>query len=207
MYVPRSRWKALRDDLVARTESLAMGDPADFSNFCCAVIHEEAFGTISGYIERAREGARILTGGGCDRTRGWFIEPTLVECDDPGYESMREEIFGPVLSIHVYDDARLDEALDICDRGSPYGLTGAVFAQDRLAVERMARRLRHAAGNFYINDKPTGAVVNQQPFGGARASGTDDKAGGPQNLLRWVAPRSVKETFLPPRDHRYPHMG
>ncbi len=206
MYVPRSLWRALRDDLVARTESLAMGDPAEFRNFLCAVIHEQAFEEIRGYVEKARHGARILCGGDADRTQGWFIRPTIVECEDPGFVTMREEIFGPVLSVHVYEDARLDEALTACDEGSPYGLTGAVFAQDRLAVEAMARRLRHAAGNFYINDKPTGAVVNQQPFGGARASGTDDKAGGVQNLLRWVAPRTVKETFLPPHDHRYPHQ-
>ncbi len=207
MYVPRSMWKALRDDMVARIRSLAMGDPADFRNFLCAVIHESAFDDISSYIEQARKGARILCGGGADRSVGWFIEPTLVECEDPNFVTMREEIFGPVLSVHVYEDARLDEALTLCDEGSPYGLTGAVFSQDRLAVEHMARRLRHAAGNFYINDKPTGAVVNQQPFGGARASGTDDKAGGPQNLMRWVAPRAVKETFVPPKDHRYPYMA
>jgi 1-pyrroline-5-carboxylate dehydrogenase len=207
MFVPRSLWKALRDDMVPRIRSLPMGDPADFSNFLCAVITERAFQDISGYVERARKGARIVVGGTCDRSRGWFIEPTVVECEDPTYESMREEIFGPVLSVHVYEDARLDDALTLCDEGSPYGLTGSVFAQDRLAAEKVSRRLRHAAGNFYVNDKPTGAVVNQQPFGGARASGTDDKAGSPLNLMRWVAPRTVKETFLPPHDHRYPHMG
>ena len=148
-----------------------------------------------------------MQGGGANRETGWFIEPTLIECSDPKFPTMEVELFGPVLSTYVYEDEKLDETLALCDSTSPYALTGAVFSGDRLEADRMAKALRHAAGNFYINDKPTGAVVGQQPFGGARASGTDDKAGSPLNLLRWVAPRTVKENFHPPIDYRYPHMG
>lgn len=209
MYVPRKLWPQIRDRLVADMKTIQMGNPADFSNFIGAVIHEQSFEKIQGFQEYARQnaGATIVQGGEADRTTGWFIQPTLIECEDPQFRTMQEEIFGPVLSVHVYDENELDRALDLCDETSPYALTGAVFAQDRLAAERIGERLRFAAGNFYVNDKPTGAVVGQQPFGGARASGTDDKAGSVLNLLRWVAPRTIKETFDPPRDYRYPHLG
>ncbi len=209
MYVPRNRWSEIRDRLIADMQTIRMGDPADFSNFIGAVIHEQSFEKITGAIQHARDtpGASIVQGGESNREQGWFVQPTLIECDDPQFRTMQEELFGPVLSVHVYDENNLDEALRLCDETSPYALTGAVFSQDRVEAERISDRLRHAAGNFYINDKPTGAVVGQQPFGGARASGTDDKAGSVLNLLRWVAPRTVKETFDPPRDYRYPHMG
>jgi 1-pyrroline-5-carboxylate dehydrogenase len=207
MYVPDTLWPALRDRLVSEIEQIAMGDPADWSNFMGAVINDRSWEKIDGYVERAKTGAKVLVGGANSREQGWFIQPTLIEAQDPAYETLCEEIFGPVLSVHVYDANRLDEALALCDRTGPYALTGAVFARDRTVSESMAKALRHAAGNFYINDKPTGAVVNQQPFGGARASGTDDKAGAPQNLMRWVAARSVKETYVSPRSWRYPHMG
>jgi 1-pyrroline-5-carboxylate dehydrogenase len=206
MYVPDTIWPDVRDRLVAEMKKIRMGDPMDFSNFLCALIDERAFEKVSGYVEKARAGAKVLQGGVCDRSQGWFVEPTLVECEDPHFATMEEEIFGPVLSVHVYDADRLDDALALCDATSPYALTGAIFVRDRALAERMAARLRHAAGNFYINDKPTGAVVDQQPFGGARASGTDDKAGGVPNLMRWVAPRTVKENYLPPRTWRYPHQ-
>ena len=207
MYVPNTIWPTFRDRLVAEMQQIRMGDPADFGNFMGAVIHERSYDKLTGAIERARSGADVVQGGGASKEKGWFVEPTLIECADPKYETMQEELFGPVLSVHVYDAGKLDDALAMCDATSPYALTGAVFARDRTVSEHMATALRHAAGNFYINDKPTGAVVNQQPFGGARASGTDDKAGAPQNLLRWIAPRSVKENYVPPKDWRYPHMG
>jgi len=207
MYVPDTIWPAFRDGLVAQMKQIRMGDPADWNNFIAAVIHERAYDKITGYVERAKTGAKVVQGGGASKEQGWFVEPTLIECEDPNYETMREELFGPVLSVHVYDADKMDDALALCDATSPYALTGAVWARDRTVSEHMATALRHAAGNFYINDKPTGAVVNQQPFGGARASGTDDKAGAPQNLLRWIAPRTVKETYSPPTDWRYPHMG
>lgn len=209
VYVPRSLWKVFRDRLVAEIQSIEMGDVEDFSNFMSAVINEDAYKRITGYVEFAKSspGVRILAGGESSRDQGWFVQPTLIECDDPKFKTMEEEIFGPVLSAHVYDDDSIDDALTLCDETSPYALTGAVFGQDRLAVERMSERLRFSAGNFYINDKPTGAVVGQQPFGGARASGTNDKAGSPLNLVRWVAPRAIKETFDPARNYRYPHMG
>jgi len=208
-YIPESLWGEIQDPLVEITEGLSMGDPRDFRNFLGAVIHERAFEKITGYIERARasDDARILVGGGGDDSKGWFVEPTIVQALKPDYESMREEIFGPVLTLYVYPDAEWDETLDLVDSTSPYGLTGGVFARNRGAVQQAAKRLKHAAGNFYINDKPTGAVVGQQPFGGARASGTDDKAGSKLNLLRWVAPRTVKENFMPPTDHTYPFMA
>jgi len=209
-YLPRSLWDGgLRDALVAAVESLSMGSPLDFRNFMCAVIDAGAFETITGYVERAKESpdAEVLVGGGSDDSEGWFVEPTVIVAADPRYESMREEIFGPVLTVWVYDDAELDRAVELCDTTSPYALTGAVFAQDRAAIERLARALRHAAGNFYVNDKPTGAVVGQQPFGGGRASGTNDKAGSLANLMRWVSVRAIKETFVPETDHGYPHMG
>ncbi len=208
-YVPRSLWGRVRERLADEVGSIRMGSPLDFRNFMAAVIDRASFGNLSGAIERARASsdAEILRGGGCDDSEGYFIEPTVLVTTDPRYETMREELFGPVLTIYVYDDTELDAALELCDTTSPYALTGAVFAQDRAAVVKMARALRHAAGNFYVNDKPTGAVVGQQPFGGGRASGTNDKAGSVWNLLRWVSQRSIKETFDPPTEYRYPHMG
>ena len=207
-YIPQSLWPKLKDRLVATVKSLKMGDPKDFTNFMAAVIDAGSFTKISGYIDEAKKSpdAEILVGGKCDGTQGWFIEPTVIVAKDPKYRSMREEIFGPVLSIWVYPDAQLDEALTRCDEDSPYGLTGAIFARDRAAIEALSTRLRHSAGNFYVNDKPTGAVVGQQPFGGARASGTNDKAGSQLNLIRWLSPRTIKENFVPLRDHAYPHM-
>ncbi len=208
-YVPKSLWSRLRDDVVGQVESIAIGSPLDFGNFMAAVIDESSFDNTMSYIEHARatDGLDVLVGGEGDKTSGYFVQPTVVVSDDPRSKLMREEIFAPVLTLHVYDDDRLDEALELCDTTSGYGLTGAVFAQDRGAIEAMSRALRHAAGNFYINDKPTGAVVGQQPFGGSRASGTNDKAGSPLNLLRWTSQRAIKETFVPPVDYRYPHMG
>jgi 1-pyrroline-5-carboxylate dehydrogenase len=208
-YVPASLWPAVRERIVALIGELGVGDPADFRNFMGAVIDRPAFDKIKGYIDAARgaAGVRIVAGGECDDADGYFIKPTVIEVDDPGYRTMCEEIFGPVLTVHVYADARWDETLKVVNTTSPYALTGAVFAQDRAAVERAMDRLRFAAGNFYVNDKPTGAVVGQQPFGGARASGTNDKAGSILNLIRWVSPRAIKETFVPPRDYRYPFMA
>jgi 1-pyrroline-5-carboxylate dehydrogenase len=208
-YVPRSLWPEVRDGLVAFTEEITMGNVEDLSTFMGAVIDGGAFKKHRDAIEAARAatGVEILVGGGTDDTEGWFVEPTVLVTDDPRYDSMERELFGPILSIHVYDDAHWTETLELVDTTSPYGLTGAVFSQDRGAVREAARTLRNAAGNFYINDKPTGAVVGQQPFGGARASGTNDKAGSHLNLLRWVSPRALKETFDPPTDWRYPHMG
>jgi 1-pyrroline-5-carboxylate dehydrogenase len=205
MYVPRSLWQDFRERLVAEVESIGMGDVQDFKNFCGAVIDKGAFKTITGYIDHAKasKDAEILVGGTYDGSRGYFVRPTVVVCKDPRFKTMEEEIFGPVLSVFVYEDEREEEALDLLDTTSPYALTGAVFAEDRYAVERIEKRLRHAAGNFYVNDKPTGAVVGQQPFGGSRASGTNDKAGSVMNLLRWVTARSVKENLLPARDYRY----
>jgi 1-pyrroline-5-carboxylate dehydrogenase len=209
VYVPASMWPQLSTELADEVASVKMGDPRDFTNFMTAVIHEQAFEKITGYIDRAKasDDVEVLVGGGYDRSKGWFVEPTVLVASDPHYESMREEIFGPVVTIYVYQDDEWSEMLDLVDETSPYGLTGAVFSQDREATLEAMDVLRHAAGNFYINDKPTGAVVGQQPFGGARASGTNDKAGSPLNLLRWLSPRSVKETFDPPTDYRYPFMA
>jgi 1-pyrroline-5-carboxylate dehydrogenase len=186
-----------------------VGDPADFRNFMGAVIDRKAFDKIKAYIDAAKQapGVKLLFGGGARDADGYFIDPTLLEVDDPRYRTMCEEIFGPVLSLHVYPDARWPEMLRTVDGTSPYALTGAVFAQDRRAVEQAHQALRYAAGNFYVNDKPTGAVVGQQPFGGGRASGTNDKAGSLVNLVRWVSPRAVKENFLPPRSFTYPFMA
>jgi 1-pyrroline-5-carboxylate dehydrogenase len=208
-YVPQSLWPTLKDRLVAETRTLRMGDPKDFTNFLAAVIDRAAFEKITGYVEAAKSSpeAEILVGGRHDSSRGWFVEPTVIVAKSPTYRTMCEEIFGPVLTVFVYRDAQFDEALDHCDRDSPYALTGAIFGRDRAALERMTARLRHAAGNFYVNDKPTGAVVGQQPFGGARASGTNDKAGSWLNLIRWLSPRTIKENFAPPTEWRYPHMG
>jgi 1-pyrroline-5-carboxylate dehydrogenase len=208
-YIPRSLWARVSEKLLADMKTLRMGDVRDLSCFVNAVIDERSFTKISGYLEHASRapGVKLLAGGKAHGEKGWFIEPTVVLAEDPLYRSMQEEIFGPVLSAHVYEDNKLDQTLEICDRTSPYALTGAIFSQDRYAAERMAARLRHAAGNFYINDKPTGAVVGQQPFGGSRGSGTNDKAGSPLNLYRWLSPRSIKETFAPPKDYRYPFLA
>jgi 1-pyrroline-5-carboxylate dehydrogenase len=207
-YVPRSLWSEVRDRLGADLARVKMGDPTDFRNFMAAVIDAKSYKNIMGYVDYARSSsdAEVVFGGKGDDSKGWFVEPTVVQTGNPHHKLMREEIFGPVLTVYVYDDARLEETLDLCDLGSPYALTGAVFSQDRSAIVHMAKRLRHAAGNFYVNDKPTGAVVGQQPFGGARASGTNDKAGSPVNLLRWTSMRAVKETFVPPTTFPYPHM-
>jgi 1-pyrroline-5-carboxylate dehydrogenase len=206
LYVPRSLWTGVRDRMVAMMDDIKMGDVQDFRNFMGAVIDKKSFDKISGYVDHAKKTATIVAGGQVDGSKGYFIRPTLVETADPGYRLLCEEIFGPVLTVHVYDDAKWKETLTIVDQTSPYALTGAVFAQDRRAVVEATSALRHAAGNFYINDKPTGAVVGMQPFGGARASGTNDKAGSKLNLIRWVSARTMKENFNPPKDHRYPFM-
>ena len=208
-YVADAIWPAVRDRMLAMLAEVKVGDPADFRNFMGAVIDRKAFDKITSYIEGARRapGVKVLFGGGANDADGYFIEPTVLESQNPAYRTMCDEIFGPVLSVHVYPAARWAETLRLVDQTSPYALTGAVFAQDRGAVEDAQRALRYAAGNFYVNDKPTGAVVGQQPFGGARASGTNDKAGSPLNLIRWVSPRAVKETFVPPRGFTYPFMA
>ncbi len=207
-YLPKSLWPAVRDRVVEQIEQIAMGDVRDFRNFMGAVINERAWTRLDGWRQRLAGDARakILTGAGWSRERGWFCGPTLVEVEDGGHAVFAEELFGPILAVNVYDDAKIDEALDLVDRTSPYGLTGAIWGRDRTAIARAAARLRQAAGNLYINDKPTGAVVAQQPFGGARASGTNDKAGSAYNLLRWASPRVVKETFVPPTTPWYPFM-
>ena len=207
VYIPASLWPDVRDRVVAMIKDIRMGDITDFRNFMGAVIDEKAFTKIGEYIADAKQNATIVAGGGMKGDTGWFIEPTLVETKDPGYRLLREEIFGPVVTAYVYPDAKFAEILETVDRTSPYALTGAVFARDRAAVLLALTALRQAAGNFYINDKPTGAVVGQQPFGGARASGTNDKAGSKLNLVRWVSARAIKETFGPPRDYRYPFMS
>ena len=206
VYVPRSLWSEVKERCVAMMEEIKLGDVTDFRNFMGAVIDRKAFTKISEYIEDARRNATIVAGGKVDGEHGYFVHPTLIETADPGYRLMCEEIFGPVVTVHVYDDAKWEETLRIVDATSPYALTGAVFANDRHAVRQAMMALRNAAGNFYVNDKPTGAVVGQQPFGGARGSGTNDKAGSKLNLVRWVSARSVKETFSPPTDYRYPFM-
>ena len=208
-FVPASIWPELRDGLAGTLGEISMGAPTDFRNFVGAVIDRGAYRSIKAYVDHAKDdpGHEVLCGGGCDDSVGWFIEPTVVVASDPKSKLMSEEIFGPVLTVFVYDDAKLDDALTLCDEGSPYGLTGAVFAKDRAAIEKVSARLRHTAGNFYINDKPTGAVVGQQPFGGDRASGTNDKAGSKMNLLRWCSHRTIKELFVPPTSHAYPFMG
>jgi 1-pyrroline-5-carboxylate dehydrogenase len=195
--------------MLGLVSEIEMGTPDDFRNFMTAVIDKAAFDTIKSYIDHAKESAdaEVLCGGGCDDSTGYFIEPTIVLAKTPDLKLMKEEIFGPVLTVFVYPDAELDRAIEICDTGSPYALTGAVFAQDRGAIVKVANALRHAAGNFYINDKPTGAVVGQQPFGGGRASGTNDKAGSKMNLLRWASQRTIKEQFVVPTHFAYPFMG
>ncbi len=208
-YVPDSLWPAVRERVIGMLEHVRVGDPADFRNFMGAVIDRKAFDKIKSYIDEARtaSGVTVLAGGGAEDTDGYFIQPTLLQVDDPSYRTMCEEIFGPVLTLHVYPERRWAETLKLVDSTSPYALTGAVFARDRAAVAEAHRALRYAAGNFYVNDKPTGAVVGQQPFGGARASGTNDKAGSMFNLIRWISPRTVKETFAPPTDFAYPFMA
>jgi 1-pyrroline-5-carboxylate dehydrogenase len=208
-YVPRSVWSRMRDGLIGQTEALPMGDVTDFSNFMGAVIDRKSFSKLSGVLERAKEDAAltIAAGGTADDSEGFFVRPTIIEGTDPGHEVFTTEYFGPVLAVHVYDDADYDAVLAQMESVAPYALTGAVIAQDRAAIAHAQHFLRNAAGNFYVNDKPTGAVVGQQPFGGGRASGTNDKAGAAQNLLRWTSTRSIKETFVPATDHRYPHMG
>jgi 1-pyrroline-5-carboxylate dehydrogenase len=207
VYVPRSMWNQVRDRVVAMIDDIKVGDVQDFRNFMGAVIDRAAFDKITEYIDHARRTATIVAGGTSDAANGYFIRPTLVETAEPAYRLLCEEIFGPVVTAYVYDDAAWSDTLKLVDSTSPYALTGAVFAQDRRAIVEATSALRHAAGNFYINDKPTGAVVGQQPFGGARASGTNDKAGSKLNLMRWVSARTVKENFNPPRDYPYPFMG
>ena len=228
-YIPMSLWQEVRDRLEADLARITIGSPVDFSNFMCAVIDESSFDNIMSYVEYARENPQldVLFGGSGDKATGYFVEPTVVVSRDPGSKLMceeifgplltihvlvvdvncQQEIFGPLLTIHVYDEDDFDETLGACDTTSPYALTGAIFARDRKVIVEMANRLRHSAGNFYINDKPTGAVVGQQPFGGSRASGTNDKAGSALNLQRWTSLRAIKETFVPPTDFPYPHMG
>ena len=207
VYVPESLWPEVRDRTVAMMGEMKMGDITDFTNFVGAVIDRKAFDKIGEYVTHGRSNAKIIAGGGVRGEDGYFIEPTLVETSDPGYKLLCEEIFGPVVTAHVYPDSKWEETLQIVDQTSPYALTGAIFSQDRSAVRTAAGALRNAAGNFYINDKPTGAVVGQQPFGGARGSGTNDKAGSKLNLTRWVSARNIKETFSPPRDYKYPFMS
>jgi 1-pyrroline-5-carboxylate dehydrogenase len=208
-YVPKSKWNDVRERVGAMLAEIKTGDVQDFRNFCGAVIDKRSFDKLKGAIDAARasKSARIVFGGECDASVGWFIQPTVIEALDPKYDTMCTELFGPVLTIHVYDDAKYAETLELANTTSEYALTGAIFADDRAAVRQALDTLRFAAGNFYINDKPTGAVVGQQPFGGARKSGTNDKAGSILNLLRWVSPRTIKETFTPPRDWRYPFLG
>ncbi|MDQ2859138.1 MAG: L-glutamate gamma-semialdehyde dehydrogenase [Pseudomonadota bacterium] len=209
IFIPRRLWPELRDRLIADIEAIRMGDVADFRTFMGAVIDEKAWTRLAAAQEEARAApaVTVLAGGTADKSRGYFVAPTLLEVGDPRSRFMREEFFGPIVSAHLYDEDRYDDVLTLIDETSDYGLTGAVFAADPAAVALAADRLRHAAGNFYINDKPTGAVVGQQPFGGARASGTNDKAGSMWNLARWVSPRTIKETFAPPTDWRYPSMA
>ncbi len=207
-YIPKNLWEELREDFLEEIASIKMGPVDDFANFVNAVIDAPAFASITSYIDYARqaEDARIISGGSYNDSQGYFIEPTVILTEDPGFKTMEEEIFGPVLTVYLYPEEEYQETLKLCDETSPYGLTGSIFARDRKAVSLAREILTQAAGNFYINDKPTGAVVGRQPFGGARASGTNDKAGSKLNLLRWLSPRTIKENLVPPRDYRYPHM-
>jgi 1-pyrroline-5-carboxylate dehydrogenase len=207
-YIPETLWQETKDHLLRMIKEIRMGDVADFKNFVNAVIDEGSFNKIMSYIEKVRSSsdAEIIAGGNGDKTKGWFVEPTIVLTSNPHFVTMEEEIFGPVMTIYVYKDSDFDETLTLCDETSPYALTGAVFSTDKYATIQACRSLRYAAGNIYFNDKPTGAMVGQQPFGGSRASGTNDKAGSHLNLVRWVSPRTVKETLIPATDYRYPYM-
>ena len=208
MYIPKSLWKEVLTDVKKMAKEVKMGDVKDAKNYINAVIDEASFDKIKSYIDFAEKAkdAKIVMGGKCDKKKGWFVEPTIIETTNPHFKSMEEEIFGPVLTVYPYDDKKVEETAELCNTTSPYGLTGAVFGRDRMAVEKLTNLLRYAAGNFYINDKPTGAVVGMQPFGGARASGTNDKAGGEFNLIRWMVPRVIKETLVSPTDYRYTYM-
>lgn len=208
MYIPTSLWPAVKAELVRISADAKMGDVTDVNNFINAVIDEASFDNIMSYINFAKQSpeAEIIAGGTGDKSKGYFVEPTIILTTNPKFKSMEEEIFGPVLTVFVYDDSKLQETIELCNTTSPYGLTGAVFSRDRVAADTITAQLRYAAGNFYINDKPTGAVVGQQPFGGSRASGTNDKAGGEFNLIRWVNPRTIKETFVPVTEYRYGYM-
>ncbi|CAN5159998.1 L-glutamate gamma-semialdehyde dehydrogenase [soil metagenome] len=208
-YIPKNIWKEVKEQVLTDLKSMKMGPTENFGNFINAVIDEASFNKLTAYIEAARKDkkAEIIAGGKYDKSKGYFIEPTIIQAKDPQYVTMCEELFGPVLTIYVYDDKKFEETVKILDKTSIYALTGAIIAQDRYAIEKATKMLSNAAGNFYINDKPTGAVVGQQPFGGARGSGTNDKAGAMINLLRWVSPRTIKETFVPPVDYRYPFLG
>jgi len=207
-YIPNSVWSSISEELCDEIRKIKMGDARDFTNFMTAVIDQRSFDKITGYIDRAKENSScdIVVGGNYDDSVGWFIEPTIIVTSDPRSETMIDEIFGPVLTVYVYDDEKFDEVLSLCDESSPYALTGSIFADNESDIQKAFNALRFTAGNFYINDKPTGAVVAQQPFGGARASGTNDKAGGPLNLLRWISPRSVKRTYEPPQNWDYEFM-
>ncbi len=208
MYIPKSLWPTVLEDMKRMMAEIHMGDVCDPMNFVNAVIDEASFDKCKSYIDfaEAADDAKVVAGGKCDKSVGWFVEPTIIETSNPHFRSMEEEIFGPIITVFPYDDDKVEETAALCDETSPYGLTGAVFGRDRLAVEKIADRLAYAAGNFYINDKPTGAVVGMQPFGGARASGTNDKAGGEFNLIRWIIPRVIKETLVSPTDYRYSYM-
>ena len=208
-YIPKSLWAETKNIIGEMLKTVKMGDVRDFKNYVNAVIDEASFDNIAGYIERAKKSndAEIIFGGKCDKTIGYFIEPTVIEAKKTDYESMEEEIFGPVITIYVYDDEDFEKTLELCDKTSPYALTGSIFSNDRYATILAEKALRFSAGNFYINDKPTGAVVGQQPFGGARASGTNDKAGSYLNLVRWISPRTIKETLVPPTEYGYPFLG
>jgi 1-pyrroline-5-carboxylate dehydrogenase len=209
VYAPSNLWPELRERLADEIKELKVGDVSDFSNFMGAVIDSKSLATQRAAIEEAKSAAKVkvLVGGGIEDEEGFFVEPTVIETEDPNFRTMREELFGPVVTAYVYPENKWDDTLELVDRTAPYGLTGAVFARDRAAIEDANDKLEYAAGNFYVNDKPTGAVVGQQPFGGARASGTNDKAGSMWNLIRWVSPRTIKETFVPPKDYRYPYMA
>jgi 1-pyrroline-5-carboxylate dehydrogenase len=209
VYAPSNLWPAMREALAEQVSAIRMGDVRDFRNFMGAVIDKSSFTTQKEAVEMASgsSDAELVVGGETDDSTGYFVSPTIVETSNPGFDLMRRELFGPVVTAYVYDEKRVDDTLELVDSTSPYALTGAVFATDRRRIEHAAQALRNAAGNFYVNDKPTGAVVGQQPFGGARASGTNDKAGSMWNLIRWVSPRTIKETFVPPKDYRYPFMG
>ncbi len=207
-YIPKSLWSQIKEILLKQVSEIKMGDPCDFTNFMNAIIDKSAYDSIKSYIDytKSASDAKIIAGGNCDDSKGYFIDATVIETTNPKFKTMEEEIFGPVITIYVYEDADYEKTLHFCDQTSPYALTGAIFATDRKAVETAQTILRNAAGNFYINDKPTGAVVGQQPFGGARASGTNDKAGALHNMIRWTSPRAIKENLLPPTDFKYPFM-